>query len=442
MNYEEGASNANENEKQVNNDVRPSPSFLRKRKMMLVLPALVIPFLTLAFWAMGGGKASANGKRQNKDETGLNPHLPDPKLKKDALLDKLGFYDKADKDSLKLRAEMRNDPYYQERPNNQAPESSNELETIVQISGDKFHQLSRGTENKINTSPYSSGTNQAEAKLMQKLAELNKAIQQPQTKTFDEDTYSSMNENLRGDSKLDGSVNRLENMLESMNQTNDSDPEIDKLSGMMDKIIAIQHPEKIKEELKQKSLEQKTNVFGVSSKSADDTTVNGFYSLDASTETVKSNAIEAVVNEDQVLVSGSVIKLRLIKDAFLKTVRIPAGNFLFGIVSLNGERLKIEINSIRSGNSIYPVKMEVYDMDGLRGIYIPGAITRDVAKQSADNSLQNMQLTSLDPSLAAQATAAGIRTVKNLLSKKVKLVKVSVKAGYRLLLKNKTTILD
>jgi hypothetical protein len=35
----------------------PSAKFLRKRKMMLVLPALVLPFITMAFWAMGGGKA-------------------------------------------------------------------------------------------------------------------------------------------------------------------------------------------------------------------------------------------------------------------------------------------------------------------------------------------------------------------------------------------------
>jgi hypothetical protein len=48
-----------------------------------------------------------------------------------------------------------------------------------------------------------------------------------------------------------------------------------------------------------------------------------------------------------------------------------------------------------------------------------------------------MDMTSLDPSLKAQATAAGIGTLKNLLSKKVKLTRVMVKAGYKLLLKNK-----
>uniref|UniRef100_UPI0013D45FFD conjugative transposon protein TraM n=1 Tax=Escherichia coli TaxID=562 RepID=UPI0013D45FFD len=77
------------------------------------------------------------------------------------------------------------------------------------------------------------------------------------------------------------------------------------------------------------------------------------------------------------------------------------------------------------------------DMDGLPGIHIPGAITRDVAKQSADSGLQLMELTSVDPSLKAQAAAAGISSVKSLMSRKVKQVKVLVKAGYRVLLKDK-----
>ncbi len=64
-------------------------------------------------------------------------------------------------------------------------------------------------------------------------------------------------------------------------------------------------------------------------------------------------------------------------------------------------------------------------------------MTRDVAKQSADNGLQLMELSSMDPSLKAQAAAAGISTVKTMLNRKVKQVKVMVKAGYKVLLKDK-----
>jgi len=47
-----------------------------------------------------------------------------------------------------------------------------------------------------------------------------------------------------------------------------------------------------------------------------------------------------------------------------------------------------------------------------------------------------MELSTMDPSLKAQAAAAGINATKNLLSKKARLVKVMVKAGYRVLLKD------
>jgi hypothetical protein len=42
----------------------------------------------------------------------------------------------------------------------------------------------------------------------------------------------------------------------------------------------------------------------------------------------------------------------------------------------------------------------------------------------------------MDPSLGAQAASAGIQAAKTLISKKVKLVKVTVKAGYQVLLRD------
>ena len=94
------------------------------------------------------------------------------------------------------------------------------------------------------------------------------------------------------------------------------------------------------------------------------------------------------------------------------------------------------VTGVRYQNSLLPVALSAYDMDGLEGIYIPGAISRDVAKQSTDNALQNVGLNNLDPSIGMQAAGAGIQAAKSLISKKVKLIKVTVKAGYQVLLKD------
>jgi conjugative transposon TraM protein len=130
------------------------------------------------------------------------------------------------------------------------------------------------------------------------------------------------------------------------------------------------------------------------------------------------------------------VKFRTVNDIYVNGKLVPKDNLISGIATLDGERLTVEIKSIRSGKNLFNVKLEVYDMDGLPGIYIPGTINRDVAKESLNNSLSLADMTTLDPSLKAQATATGIGAVKSLISKKTKLVRVQVKAGYKVLLKN------
>jgi len=80
--------------------------------------------------------------------------------------------------------------------------------------------------------------------------------------------------------------------------------------------------------------------------------------------------------------------------------------------------------------------MKVFDQDGLSGIYVPGAIARDAAKEGTDQAIQGYDPLSYDPSLGAQAATAGLTMAKGFFSKKVKLVKVTVKAGYAVLLLN------
>jgi hypothetical protein len=72
-----------------------SAKFLRQRKMMLVLPLMVIPFITLAFWALGGGKGTDDNNLPNTT-AGLNLQLPNANLKDERNADKLSFYKEAD----------------------------------------------------------------------------------------------------------------------------------------------------------------------------------------------------------------------------------------------------------------------------------------------------------------------------------------------------------
>lgn len=436
-----------------------SPKFLRQRKFFMVLPLLMLPFMTLMFWALGGGKmAKANAEVQA--QKGFNMALPDAYLKDEKTMDKMSYYDKAALDSDRLKEVMKNDPYY----NDPAILEKDREESYNADTSLLLYKSRNGSG--LKTSPHiSSGYNDPnEEKVFKKLDQLNHALNNPSVPEAKTNEYASYNPKVNASVNA-ADVDRLEQMMQTMNQSDNNDAEVQQLNGMLEKILDIQHPDRIREKLKQTTEERKGQVFAVTAKDQNDlisllnnssfknrehdtighvnSLSNSFYSLYDLTELNETqNAIEAVIHETQTLMSGSTVKLRLVNDVYINGVLIPKDNFLFGTASLNGERLNIKISGIRFRNSLFPVNLLVYDMDGMDGIYIPGAISRDVAKQSADRAVQGIGMTTLDPSLGVQAASAGIEAARNLIIKKVKLTKVTVKAGYKVLLKDANNLFN
>lgn len=417
-----------------------SVKFLRQRKMMLVLPVLILPFVTMGFWALGGGRGQEKNNLADTNK-GLNLQLPDANLKDDRNADKLSFYNEADADSLKRDELLRNDPYYKDsianRQNTVFSDTGNMLSTTPMYSG-------------LNQSPYNKTADANEQRIYQKINEINKQINHPDNSIQTNSNPNQPVTNNDSNEQFSNEVDRLQDMMQQMNGSPEADPEMQQLNGTLEKILDIQHPDRVKEKLKEKSLKNKEQVFIVTRQfvknniSLLDTSKskrnaeNKFFGVEEDADSEEQNTVEAVVHQTQTLVNGAVVKMRLLNDIYLNGSLVKKGNFVFGIAELNDERLEININSIRNNNSLFPVKLEVFDMDGLAGIYIPGAISRDVAKQSTDNGLQLLELTSMDPSFKAQAAATGINAAKSLLSKKVRQVKVLVKAGYKVLLRDKS----
>ena len=148
-----------------------SPQLLRKRKLLIVLPLLVLPFVTLLFWALGGGKASDVQAQKQNSKQGLNMELPDANLKDDKSLDKLSYYEKAALDSAKLEELMKNDPYYLQRT---GAERSNLFINDSIPSSIKYQPDRSYASSNLNASPYSGHNYQDanEAKVYNKLNEL------------------------------------------------------------------------------------------------------------------------------------------------------------------------------------------------------------------------------------------------------------------------------
>src|SRR5690606_2408221 len=80
----------------------------KERKFLLALPVLTLPFLCLAFWAMGGGNGES--EEGNSKLLGLNMSLPQAHIGDDPI-DKLESYRQAERKEYLLREQRRMDPF-------------------------------------------------------------------------------------------------------------------------------------------------------------------------------------------------------------------------------------------------------------------------------------------------------------------------------------------
>jgi conjugative transposon TraM protein len=409
----------------------------KRRKMLLVFPLITLPFITILFYILGGGQTEVTGGK-NEVKKGFNFNLPLPKFKEDSAFDKMSYYDQAAVDSLKFQEQIKKDPNYSNKK-------------VLEESVGEFSEIdfeSRHFQKKRTGFNSTSFQDKNEQKVYEKLRALQKVISQPSVPdNYGQDMREF--ENYGSSNGVSDEIKNMEQMMSTMGESQEPDPELKQLGGMLENILDIQHPSRVQERLKRSSDSKKGKIFTVNRKKEEDNTTslqqdntdqsfinsNSFYTVDENIEQEQQqNSIEAVIHETQTIVNGSVIKLRLGSDIFLQGTIIPKNTFLYGMASLKGERLEVKINNIQYRNSIFPVELTVYDMDGIDGIYIPGAINRDVAKSSADRSIQTLGLTGLTDSWGAQAAGMGIEAAKSLMSKKVKLIKVVVKAGYQVLL--------
>jgi conjugative transposon TraM protein len=429
-----------------------SEQFLRQRKFYTYLPLLVLPFITLMFWALVARKAKGNDQ-QNPKHSGLMMSLPEAFFKEDKELNKLSYYQKADADSARLRELIAKDPYYQDtiaRDKDGWPVSG--IQGLEGPGKNRRKQIGARREN-ANQDPH-------EARVHQKIGELNAILAKASEPEFENPEHTLPQKETAEIPAAE--MKRLEQLMSGLQvepQAGQEDAEMKELNVMLEKILDIQHPERLAEKIRQESEKNQDQVYPVTLNQNEDPISllasqtgtdsvnenpveaipfeqNGFFSLDEPVQASSQNAIQAVVAETQTLVTGSTVKLRLTNDIYVSGVLIQKESFIYGTASLNEERLIVTIESVRHENSIFPVKLSVYDLDGVSGIYIPGAISRDVSKQSLSQNVQGLNIDTFQPSLGAQLADAGIQTAKNLAGKKARLIRVTVKAGYQVLLKD------
>ena len=118
---------------------------------------------------------------------------------------------------------------------------------------------------------------------------------------------------------------------------------------------------------------------------------------------------------------------------------IPQNTILSGTAKIQNERLDIIIRSLEYRGTIIPVELTVYDNDGQHGIFIPNLQEVTAAKEVLAN-MGTAAGTSISLSNdAGQQFVADmgrnlVQGVSQFTAKKLREVKVSLKAGYKIFL--------
>lgn len=384
---------------------------------MLVAPLFATPFLCLLFWTAGGGQGTA----QEIKKEGLNTSLPSST--DNQILGKDGAYQKLVEDSLqKIKQAEENyvystpDPYSEALQNpaglNPTAPSSGGYDVNTQVNStldDMRRELAQSERSDYSGRGQKSATEEyaEQLRLTQQLLEAD-----PQYKVL-------MKQLSLGNTKPDSANARV-------------------VMGQQEEhYIPVQQ-----------SARKKTAVTRLSPVAGDTIIEQRFFSGTRHQSNRSGiNTISAVVHNDQTVREGTIIKLRLTSDINLSGLVIPANTFLYGLATLGNERLKVDVSSINYQGSIYPVKLLVYDIDGIPGIRIPGGVDKETRKQAVQqvvtgstSSIGSVGVTvnnssSVKQQVAGQVTSSVLEAGKQLLSKKIGEEKVFLKANYTIYLK-------
>lgn len=103
--------------------------------------------------------------------------------------------------------------------------------------------------------------------------------------------------------------------------------------------------------------------------------------------------ITAIVDQDIKGYAGSRLRIRLLEDLMAGNFLIKKGTYIYAQISgFTGQRVNLSVTSIMDGQHILPVRLEVYDHDGLQGLYVPASAFREFTKELGGNASQGVTL--------------------------------------------------
>lgn len=178
----------------------------------------------------------------------------------------------------------------------------------------------------------------------------------------------------------------------------------------------------------------------VSSLSASTDNARSFSTAVGTKRTNFKNTISACVATDQSVIDGQSVRLRTLEPMWIGNSLLPKNTNIVGVARLQGERLEIKIENIEALGCIMEVDLSVYDSDGQEGINIPNSMESDALHEIGANMGSTMGssinlTTNAGAQLVSDVGKGLINGVSQYLNKKLRTVKVHLKSGYKIMLK-------
>ena len=103
--------------------------------------------------------------------------------------------------------------------------------------------------------------------------------------------------------------------------------------------------------------------------------------------------IRAMIDEELKVGPSGRIRIRLLEDVFVGDVMMEKGQYLYGLVTaFQPQRMEIHIHSVLLEGEIQPISLDVYDLDGMKGLYVPASQFRELTKDLGNSVTSGRQL--------------------------------------------------
>ena len=165
----------------------------------------------------------------------------------------------------------------------------------------------------------------------------------------------------------------------------------------------------------------------------------GFHSVHNNKVGLERNTLLVQIDRTVVLKEGDDVVLRLLEDARIQDLRLPRQSRIVAQAKVEGNRMHLIVKSIEQLGRILPIKLSAYDIDGQEGVYIPELENMSALKEMGANIGGTMGTSftfasSAKDQLISEATRGVMQGASQLLQKKLRTIKVTIKGGYKLYL--------